>query len=350
MINIYKREVETLKNLGRSWNMSEKEIDKVIEDSIDFFKNQKQKSGTVYLNLFCLQSMWRVLLSSLFLVLVLSSLIIYKKSVQNIIERNVQEIIYPGMKLFRKLMLPVIKTFPSLTEWYDENCLVRNPYFQISDMDCWPCSSVRSVLNLTGSDLSSDQYHSGIPFIYKENQMKFVGFRELQQMYKNNKEMFDQHSRRLEITGSASWKNVEEFLLITPPDTNPTENRDIHASWKLIRLEPTRAARYLFGFPSQIPYNTAGTAPEKFILIDEPRASPYPLPTTEGSTVFVVQGSGSRLFVLDPAPECQSECHRVSLLLQPQHILWYNWWYWRASSFPLLTSEEISITYIGSYY
>lgn len=43
-------------------------------------------------------------------------------------------------------------------------------------------------------------------------------------------------------------------------------------------------------------------------------------PTTEGSTVFVMQASGSRMFVLSPAPECKRHCHRVSTVLHPGHI------------------------------
>lgn len=346
----YKKDVERLRELGRQWNMTEKEIDKVIKESIDFFEVKKQNHRNGNFNFLFPVYLWRLFASLSFLIIIMFSLIVYRKSVQNIVERNVQEIIYPGMKLFRKLMLPVVKTFPSLTEWYDENCLVRNPYFQVVDMDCWPCSNIRSILNLTGSDLASAEYHSGIPFIYKEDQIKHVHFSDLKKMYESNRTMFDKHSPRILVSGSGSSETIKEFLLTSPPDVFPSEKKDTHVIWKLIRLEPTRAARHLFGFPRQSPYYTSGTAPEKFIIVDEPHAPPYLLPTTEGSTVFVVQSGGSRLLVLDPAPECQSDCHRVSLVLEHRHILWYNWWYWRASSFPLMTSKEMSITYVGSYY
>ena len=44
-----------------------------------------------------------------------STISTYRKNVHNYIERNVQEMIYPGMKLFRKLMLPIVTNFPTLT-------------------------------------------------------------------------------------------------------------------------------------------------------------------------------------------------------------------------------------------
>ncbi|RZF48752.1 hypothetical protein LSTR_LSTR013836 [Laodelphax striatellus] len=348
--NSFKKEVEFIKRLGREWNLDNDEIDGVLSDAVNCLENertQKRSSTNCWKSLLT----WRCIILIISVVAALSSALIYRKTLQNVVERNVQEMIYPGMKVFRKIMLPLIKAFPSLTAWYDETCLVGNPYFQVSDMDCWPCSSTRSVLNLTGSDLISEEYHSGIPFIFKEGHMRTVKLKDLKEVYANHKGTFDEHASRVDSSnGVDRWSTANQLFSDSSPDINPTEKRNSNIKWRLNRLEPIRLVRSLFGSPKNNPQYTAGTAPEKYILIDEPLGPPYPLPQTEGTTVFVVQGSGSRLLVLDPAPECSNQCQRVSVLLQPQHILWYNWWYWRGSSFPVLGNNEMSITYVGSYF
>uniref|UniRef100_A0A1B6MGP5 Uncharacterized protein n=1 Tax=Graphocephala atropunctata TaxID=36148 RepID=A0A1B6MGP5_9HEMI len=348
----YAEEVSKLRNLGRELELSEDQINQVIEDSFHFLETEERAARP---ECPAPHSTRRVWLTSLLLCMLLvvsasllqrSSLFGYRKTINNYIERNVQEMIYPSMKLFRKIMLPVVNHFPSLTAWYDETCLVGNPYFQVSDMECWPCEGVRSVLNLTGSALSHDSCHSGLPFVFRDEAVNEVNYAKLRWNYLENRAMFDRDALR--VISPGPWQNITEVL--ENEKFEPTDYTDSHIVWRLNRLEPTRAVRRLFGSPHQIPPYTTGSTPEKYVILDEPKAAPYPLPTTEGSTVFVVQGSGARMVVLSPAPECKRHCHRVSIVLQPQHILWYNWWYWRASSFPLVVNTELSITYVGSFF
>lgn len=92
----------------------------------------------------------------------------YKNEASAIVLRNIQTIFYPGMKLWRKLTLPVIEKFPGLTELYDESCLMSNPFFQVENMNCEPCSNVVNVLDLTNipdNPPSGEKY--AVPFIFK---------------------------------------------------------------------------------------------------------------------------------------------------------------------------------------
>jgi len=347
----YAEEVTKLRDIGRELELSEEQINQVIEDSFHFLEHE----GGCEPQPECRRPARRVwLIAGLLCVLLLlsasclqrSSLLGYRKTINNYIERNVQEMIYPGMKLFRKIMLPMVNQFPSLTAWYDETCLIGNPYFRVSDMECWPCEGVRSVLNLTGSPLTQDSCHSGLPFVYMEENVHEVDYEGLRGLYQDNRAMFDRDAQRVMSPGP--WQSITQVL--QDPHLQPSQHSDSHIVWRLNRLEPTRAVRQLFGSPHHVPPYTTGSTPEKYVILDEPKAAPYPLPTTEGSTVFIVQASGARMVVLSPAPECKNHCHRVSIVLQPKHILWYNWWYWRATSFPLVVSSQLSITYIGSFF
>lgn len=348
ILEVYCREVIRLRKLGKQMNLSDDQINEAIDKAFRLIESGNQAhEAKWYFQMSCI-NFYRLFWVFMYTILLLCLVALHRSpSVHNYVERNVQEMIYPGMKFFRKLILPIVTTFPTLTAWYDESCLVENPYFRVVDMDCWPCQNIKSVLNLTGSDLSSKEYHSGIPFVYKEDGMRQVSFEQLQHIYNQNKEMFDRDAMYMESTGD--WQSTEQLLVTNRFDLNPSLGRDAHVTWRLNRLEPTRVIRRAFGYPQHIPHYTTGAAPEKFLLFDEIKAPPYALPTTEGSVVFVTQASGTRMFVLTPVRECQKVCNRVSIVLQPHHILWFDWWYWRASSFPLVVNSEVSITYVGSY-
>lgn len=56
-----------------------------------------------------------------------------------------------------------------LLDLHDESCLVENPYFYLSDLDCSPCKNVHNVIDLTGVE-GIDAYNKvseGVPFVIK---------------------------------------------------------------------------------------------------------------------------------------------------------------------------------------
>lgn len=76
-------------------------------------------------------------------------LVNYRVELTKLFMRNIQVYIYPGMRLWRKLTLPVIQRFPQFTQLYDETCLVTNPFFRVANLDCTPCADVINVVDLT---------------------------------------------------------------------------------------------------------------------------------------------------------------------------------------------------------
>lgn len=101
----------------------------------------------------------------LIMVLVVSFVIVYYRNVAaSLFMKNIQNFIYPGMSLWRTLTVPIIKTFPELTELYDETCLLSNPLFQIKDLDCRPCMSVLNIFDLTNIEHQSS---ADVPYIFK---------------------------------------------------------------------------------------------------------------------------------------------------------------------------------------
>lgn len=80
---------------------------------------------------------------------------------------NMQPFIYPVMRLWRKITLPIIRTFPELTELYDETCLVPNPFFRVVDLNCSPCANVVNVVDLSMSK-NLENFDNSIPYIIKQ--------------------------------------------------------------------------------------------------------------------------------------------------------------------------------------
>nr|CAD7458050.1 unnamed protein product [Timema tahoe] len=228
--------------------------------------------------------------------------------------------------------------------WYDELCLVENPYFQSVDIDCWACEDVRSVLDLSETDDPNlYQPHIGFPYIVKGGSA-IVNYNQLEEMYLQNKLMMDTNAYRIKSSNSG-WTTLADFMN-HKLEQNPSPNQAEHVIWRLTRLEPTRALRKIFPRPSFVP-TTVNV--ERFVLIDEPKAGAYVLPFPEGYKVFLMQGSGERLIILDPVPGCNSNCSRVSVLLKPSYFLYYNSWFYRPKSYPVENSSSISVSYLGSF-
>ncbi|KAL0268179.1 UNVERIFIED_CONTAM: hypothetical protein PYX00_010220 [Menopon gallinae] len=334
-LRCYSREVNLLKLKGKEWGLTNAEIDFALRESFHYLRDKYPRltrGNNVGSTNFITKLI--VFIVGLFTV---GYLLSYHKPTHNFVERNIQEVIYPFMKMYRLLTLPLIGLFPSLSELYDELCLVENPYFQVSNMDCWPCENVRFVLNITDTNLS---YHVGLPLIIKVDE-PLVTLDDIAKVYRENEEIFRKHAFR--ITSNNGWKNVPDLLSSTV-----SEDQDIHVIWRINRMEPTRALRAVLKPPQKVPNHATAIGIERYLLFDEAKSPGYNLPTTEGANVFIKQLSGRRLIVLEPTQECRHSCQRMSVVLQEKHILWYNWWYWRPRSLPIMNSTEESLAFMGS--
>ncbi|KAK7870527.1 hypothetical protein R5R35_002927 [Gryllus longicercus] len=350
----YKHEVDSLRKLGLEWNLTEEVIDKIIEDSFCHFTGAKRcerKSSSAVQNLqhhkrkcsVCI-IMLELLCVFLMLSLCICLLLSFHKPSYNFAVRNVQELIYPSMKLLRWMALPFVRTFPSITVWYDELCLVQNPYFRPMDVNCWPCEDVRSILDLTGVENPPDyQPHSVFPYLVK-GAATIVTYEELREMYFAYEKMLNRDSYSIQ-SSVPKWRTIAD-LMNHKLHENPSPNKDAHVVWRLNRLEPVRAIRELFPRPKFL-LNSVNV--ERFIIIDEPETPQYTLPFPEGYKVFLMQGSGERLIILEPVEACAFNCSRVSVLLKPSYFLFYNSWFYRPKSSPVHDSTSIAITYIGSH-
>lgn len=99
------------------------------------------------------------------IVCILIVLVNYHANISRMFMRNIQTFIYPGMRYWRKLTLPMIREFPQLTNLYDESCLLSNPFFYVTELDCTPCVNVINVVDLSGY---LGHFDNSMPHIIKQ--------------------------------------------------------------------------------------------------------------------------------------------------------------------------------------
>ncbi|KAL7744458.1 hypothetical protein ACLKA6_001837 [Drosophila palustris] len=310
--------------------------------------------------------------------------------------RMVQSLMYPGMRMWRRMTMPLIQRFPRLTELYDESCLMGNPFFQVEDLSCGPCASVESVWlesdecaqlyvndvendTAISNNLSVSQHEAGslagykqlaqlqhcrklsdMPYTFQSNQQGF-DLSDFHKIYANNLKIFQRDAYRVHSTNQGVH-NLEDLFgqfnssnsgsSISGSDSDETIgttawSSHAHNLWRCNRMLPARLLRPIFARPVRLP--SMGVALERFVAIDTPQAPAYTLPETECPNVYVHQAVGTRFIILRPTSECRHRCRTLSMRLTQSFVLNYNWLYWKPISAPDPISESMSISLIGSY-
>lgn len=174
-IKRYIEGLSRLKDIGRNHAISNEEFDGYLV--MQYFNNTSQY-GFQQIRSSSSEMVKHVLSNKrkfaiyLFLAILSVCIIQYKRESSSIVLRNIQGLIYPGMRYWRKLTLPLLKHFPELSKLYDESCLVPNPFFQIADLNCEPCMNVMNVIDLTPATqvpLDSNPYIFKVRNIYEHS-------------------------------------------------------------------------------------------------------------------------------------------------------------------------------------
>ncbi|XP_053976489.1 uncharacterized protein LOC128875146 isoform X1 [Hylaeus volcanicus] len=334
-LELYKLKLEEIKQYARENNISESEIQKTLENSFHVHKMRQKKYNASY----CL----KIMILVIFIIIVCFASINWKFLVIMTM-RNLQNSIYPMLKLLRKTAMPIIHHYPSLSEFYDEWCILENPYFYVNDIDCWPCSVVHFVPDLTGHQISRS-FNPGIPYIKSES-LPEVRMKNIEQLYWENYEVFEKDAMKI-FSNNLTYRNIRD-VMESKMDLNLSENLDNHVMWRINRMRAGRILRKLFPKPESVPVWWEQST-EKFIFFDEQKSPSYSLPHPECSNVVVRCTTGARLIKMISSPECSGSCKSFTVLLSAGKTLWYNWWYWRPISLSVLNSTSVSINYMTSF-
>ncbi|XP_076298979.1 uncharacterized protein LOC143218008 isoform X1 [Lasioglossum baleicum] len=334
-LKLYKTKLEEIRQKARENDIPEIEIDKMLENSFRILEMRKTQRGT-----FCCSK-----ITIIILLIVIACLIFFdRRFISVMIMRNLQNSIYPGLNLLRKIAVPIVQHYPSLSEFYDEWCILENPYFYVNDIDCWPCSVVNFVPDLTGHSIPRS-FNPGMPYTKTEN-FSEIHFKHLKQLFWENCDTFERDAMKI-YSNNHTYKHIRD-VMESKIDSYPSHNLDDHVTWRVNRMTAGRVLRKLFPVPVGTP-TWWEQSTEKFVIIDEPKSPPYALPNPECSNVVMRCTSGARLIKMVASQECTESCASFTILLTAGKILWYNWWYWRPVSLPASNSTSTSINYIISF-
>ncbi|XP_068627692.1 uncharacterized protein [Battus philenor] len=247
---------------------------------------------------------------------------------------NLQEFIYPGLRLVRKISIPLVSLFPALTDLYQEPCLIQNPFFTIIDMDCWPCSIVNNIGQI--NDPQPVHQQNSAPFIYKTDQEK-INMENLRNLYIKNKNLLEKETTKILMNSKFNLAPFQVF-----EDVHNNNNLYI---WKINNINIARMLRQIIPRAKVVP--KFGQSTERYIIIDSSQ-NKFTVPDTECNFAFILALSGTRTITLNPAEECKHQCKSLNVELNESYLLWYNWWYWR----PVVqdsNGNETFIAHVGSY-
>lgn len=120
----YQRKLKDLRECAiRNLGLSTEEMEQVFRSCQKIIQIRKRRSRKVESNLKDKIYATAKQLIKYSLLLILSTLVIYvilnvHQPTSSIVLRNVQGLIYPGLKVWRFLSVPFVKAFPSLTSKY----------------------------------------------------------------------------------------------------------------------------------------------------------------------------------------------------------------------------------------
>lgn len=142
-----------------------------------------------------------------------------------------------------------------------------------------------------------------------------VTLETLKTLYKNNTDVLEKEANLIR-SNNRRFTHIQSILEINPENH---ESSDLHISWRVNRMGPARIVRSIFPRPYIIS-EWSGQSIERYVMFSGPKAPAYSLPNTDCSYVFVIQGSGERVVILKPSPECSGQCKTVSVLLKPSYV------------------------------
>lgn len=253
---------------------------------------------------------------------ILCSAVIYLHNPsKKLVMRNIQDMIYPLLTSLRYVTLPILKKYPHLSQWYSEECLIKNSFFDQLNIDCTPCEGEVSPVYAVGLNSFSDVYYnSGKLVVISDAMDNIVTVKSILEMVDINEEInsgsFKFSSRNKKVNFRAQASELHAVI------------DDIHIEWKINRLDTLHLVRKVFPRVYFIPQETEVSL-HRYLFIDGSVYGPYPLPLTEFANIVLMQGEGKSLITMIPSNHCKTICQPVEIFLNASQVLFFNWIYWR---------------------
>lgn len=105
VLEVYATKLEEIRQYARENDISESEIDRALQNSFRIVQKKRKRCRT-----YCM----RIMILILFMITI-CFVSLDRRFLTAIIMRNLQNSIYPGLKLLRKVAIPIIQHYPSMS-------------------------------------------------------------------------------------------------------------------------------------------------------------------------------------------------------------------------------------------
>ncbi|XP_033752400.1 uncharacterized protein LOC117336127 [Pecten maximus] len=339
-IEFLRNNVSTLRSLGKEWGMDDEEVNSCIDEVIanrtdkDIFKPTIKSTG---------RDIWSLIRFSIKFWLVIFVLICifcttlffvvsYNSDAESFISRTLQPFGYDIFRYVRLSTLPLHDMF-NITEFYDAECLVENPYFTEPEIACVYCEGTNSLMTFQTLNVSlvALLLDNRQPLLHQGGYSAEVTYSDLLDTYLHDRDVFDGEPHQVESTQDSVQSLPDLFSSGMENKINTTESFVI--KWHSKGVRSSNLLRKLFPRPRVVPVNTE-IAVEKTLYLDGPASQHYQVVRGKFTLALYIQASGNRKAVLRPRDSCQAFCQLFTISLNERDILLFDQALWHLFLLP----------------
>ncbi|XP_069132600.1 uncharacterized protein [Argopecten irradians] len=349
-IEFLKNNVSMLRNLGKEWGMENEEINSCIEEVIanrtdkTIFKPTIKSTGRDIWSVIRFSVKFWLIVFGLIFVCCASLFVVvsYNSDAENFISRSLQPFGYDIFRYVRLSTLPLHDMF-NITEYYDAECILYNPYFTEPEISCVYCEGTTSLMTFQTPNVSlvALLLDNRQPLLHQGGYPTKITYSSLRDTYLHDKDVFVGEPHQLETTNDSVHSLQDLFNADMENMINTTESLVI--KWHLKGVRSSNLLRKLFPRPGVIPANTE-IAVEKTLYIDGPGSQHYQVVRGKFPYAMYVQASGNRKAVLRPRDSCQTFCQVITISLKEKDILLFDQALWHLFLLPNLDGTAVGFS------
>ncbi|CAH1802905.1 unnamed protein product [Owenia fusiformis] len=344
-IEILTKDIENIRDLGKRWGMNDAQIRKCLLEAVGV-KDDGEITVKPTLRHGIFQAMLTSILVLFILFVGLYFLVQVHEPTEHFIGKNLQHLNYDIFRIIRLAGLPFLHRFRSMEAYYEESCIVNNPYFEGNRPDCESCKHERRIAiteNITSSKFDL-HYASSTKILKIKNALKKkVSFEDLKASYDENKATY--HATAGFVSSNPDVQSMDELF-----KQEDSTLQNIHIEGNYRKVSTAKALRQLFPRPDFIPADVEVSL-DKAIFIDGPKSPLYTLitGTPHFQNIWYAQGSGSRLLRFRPYEHCLSECSIMEHIVEEGDIVYWNDVFWKVDSLPVHGEYKTTISFIANF-
>lgn len=270
----------------------------------------------------------------------------YHEPTGQLVSKSFQTYAYDIMRAVR-LATVGIHDWANLTEFYNAECLVENPYFEeLNYFHCNICGNFKNLKVMNASEMNETRfitYSTTLKPVHLKGALdNEVSYKHLRDMYLANKDSLLESIHNV-YSEDENIKTLQDVFERDIGALINTTSLQIH--WITRSVIASVVLRNVFPRPKFIP-SKYEVRLEKQVFIDGPNTPTHDLVIQRNTVYVYIQASGNRRVLTRPVKNCRNTCNSLLAFMTPGDALMFHSDIWRP--YVAVSSEEPSIGYLLS--